>query len=625
MQSTFAGVELGKRGIIAHQQALQTAGHNVSNASVEGYSRQRVEMGATDPLYFPQLNRENTPGQIGQGVDVQRIARTKDELLEGRIVAEDNQQGYWEARDKYILMLEQVYNEPGDSSVRNLMDKFWDSWQELSVRPSEIAARKAVLQRGQALAEGIQDRFSRLKGIRDSVEGDIQGTVKQVSDLVSGIAGLNEQISKSQALGDMPNDLLDRRDNLIGQLSSLVDITVSSRDPDEMVVASGGVRLVQGRLFEAPAMVVDPDNEGYSRVVWTDSGKDARFRGGKLAALLELRDIDARGEIQDLDMMTVNFTDMVNEIHRGGYDLSGANGRDFFVEYPFINNISGNYDRSGDGEYDSTYVFRITGANALTAKDQVGLRGSLTLPSAGGDVQVEYFPTDTVEDLMSRINLSGSEVTARLNSEGRLSLKGSPASDPRNPDFVIRGLSDSGQFLVGYAGILRKSGPDGAYTWEKADATRDLRENGVGFSVAPLSHPSGWIVVNPKLSADPGAVAAASGSSGISDGIGDGGAALAIAQLRTRPVMLGQASGFDAFFAAQTADIGLRGEEAAKSLDTAKLVMKDLKDLRESFSGVNIDEEMTNMITFQRGYAAIARFVNTFDEMLDTVINRMGV
>lgn len=625
MQSTFAGVELGKRGILAHQQGLQTVGHNVSNASVEGYSRQRVEMRASDPLYYPQLNRENTPGQIGQGSDVQRIERTRDQLLEGRIVSEDNMQGYWEARDKYVLMLEQVYNEPTDSSVRTLMDRFWDSWQELSVRPSEIAARKAVLQRGGALAEGLQNRYNRLKEIRDIVEGDVLGAVEKVEDLVSGIAGLNEQIVKSQALGDDPNDLLDRRDGLVGELSSLVDITVSSRDPDEMVIASGGVRLVQGRRWEAPAAVADPDNEGYSRVVWQDTGSDARFRGGKLAALLELRDIDARGEIQDLDMMTVNFTDMVNEIHRRGFDLSGAGGRDFFVEYPFINNISGNYDRNGDGDYDSTYIFRITGANELTPKDQVGLRGTLTLPSAGGDVLVEYHPTDTVEDLVSRINLSGSEVAARLNSQGMLTLKGSPAADRRHPDFVIRGLEDSGQFLVGYAGILKESGPAGAYTWGKADAALGLRGAGVEFSVAPLAHPSGWIVVHPKLSADPGAVAAASGTAGVTDGMGDGSAALAIARLRTEPVMLGQASGFDAFFAAQTADIGLRGEEAARSLDTARLVMKDLKDMRESISGVNIDEEMTRMITYQRGYAAIARFVNTFDEMLDVIINRMGV
>ncbi len=89
-------------------------------------------------------------------------------------------------------------------------------------------------------------------------------------------------------------------------------------------------------------------------------------------------------------------------------------------------------------------------------------------PAQQGDVRVDYQPTDTVEDLITRINLSGSEVVARLNSEGKLSLKATPAADTANPDFVIRGLEDSGQFLVGYSGILKASGAAGAYTWRSS-------------------------------------------------------------------------------------------------------------------------------------------------------------
>ncbi len=102
-------------------------------------------------------------------------------------------------------------------------------------------------------------------------------------------------------------------------------------------------------------------------------------------------------------------------------------------------------------------------------------------------------------------------------------------------------------------------------------------------------------------------------------------AALAIAQLRTTPVMVGATSTFDSYFADRVAGIGLKGEEANRSIDTTKLVMKDLTDMRESISGVNVDEELTTMITYQNGYAAIARFVTTFDGLLDTIINRMGV
>jgi flagellar hook-associated protein 1 FlgK len=634
VQSTFAPIELGKRGLIATTEGLQTIGHNMSNASVEGYSRQRVEMSASAPLYEPQLNREETPGQIGQGVDVTRIERIKDMLLEGRIVSEQNVQGYWDSRDKYILMMEQVYNEPTEHSVRALLDKFWGAWQDLSLNPTEIASRRSVLETGKALVDGIHSRYGGLKSIRDMLEGDIQGSVTQVNELTGQIAGLNKQIVKSQALGDNPNDLLDRRDLLVGKLSSLIDITVRYNDPaGEFVVTTGGVHIVQGAHHEKVALQADKGNEGYSVPVWEDTRQAAIFRGGKIAALQEMRDGDARQEIQSLDLLAVNFTDLVNEVHRRGFGLNGEKGTDFFVERPFITNVSGNYDSRGTGAFDSTWVFRITGTNELQAKEQIGLAGTLTLPGRQGNVTVDYRPTDTVEDLVTRINLSGSEVVARLNSEGKLSVKATPSAQTGNPDFVIRGLEDSGQFLVGYSGILKESGPGGAYTWQKADAVQALRQadgaqnppSAAQFAVAPLTHPAGWIEVNPKLSLDPGSVAAASGLDGRSSGVGDGTAALAIAQLRTTPVMVGVTSTFDSYFADRVAGIGLKGEEANRSLDTTKLVMKDLTDMRESLSGVNVDEELSTMITYQNGYAAIARFVSTFDGLLNIIINKMGV
>ena len=634
MQSTFAPIELGKRGLVATTQGLQTIGHNMSNASVEGYSRQRVEMVASPPLYEPQLNREETPGQIGQGVEVSRIERIKDMLLEGRIVSEQNVQGYWDSRDKYILMMEQVYNEPTEHSVRTLMDKFWSSWQDLSLHPTEIASRRSVLEDGKALVDGIQSRYRGLKSVRDMLEGDVQGSVTQVNELTGQIADLNKQIVKSQALGDNPNDLLDRRDLLVGKLSTLIDVTIRTNDPaGEFVVTSGGVHIVQGQHHETIALKADKANESYSVPVWDDTRQAAIFRGGKIAALMEMRDGDARQEIQSLDLLAVNFSDLVNEVHRQGFGLNGEKGADFFVQRPFVTNVSGNYDSNGTGAFDSTWVFRVTGTNRLQSKEEIGLAGTLTLPGRQGSITVDYRPTDTVEDLITRINLSGSEVVARLNSEGKLSLKATPAADTANPDFVIRGLEDSGQFLVGYSGILNASGPGGAYTWQKADAVQALRQGAAGadqpggaqFAVAPLAHPAGWIEVNPKLALDPGSVAAASGTDGKSAGIGDGTTALAIAQLRTTPVMVGVTSTFDSYFADRVAGIGLKGEEANRSMDTTRLVMKDLTDMRESLSGVNMDEELSAMITYQNAYAAIARFVTTFDGLLNIIINRMGV
>ena len=625
MQSTFTGIEIGKRSMVAHQQGMTTTGHNLSNASTEGYSRQRVEFSPFEPIYLPGLNREETPGQIGQGTVVERIERVRDELLDKRIVAQGSGEGYWETRDKYVLQLERLYNEPADVSIRGRMDAFWDAWQELSLHPADSAPRKAVLERGKTLIDSIKERYKGLTSLQNMAEEDIQGTVKRVNELSRQIAGLNEQIQKIEAQGDNPNDLYDRRDLLVEKLSSIIDITTDGRDPDEFVIHTAGNVLVQGRIGRQFDLVSGIDTEGFSHVVWKESGEEAHFSSGSLKALIEMRDVTLRGEIQNLDSMTMNFIDLVNEAHRAGYGTNGKTGLDFFTEHPFVTNVAGNYDRNGDGVYDSTYIFRVTGQNKLDSRAQIGLEGTINLSGQNGLVQVPYYATDTVADVVKRINNSGAEVVARLDREGRLTLKGTPAADPANPDFVIRHVEDSGRFLEGYAGLLQDRGADGAFRWDQADAALNLQGEAADYAVAPIAHPSGWIEVNPALVKEPASIASGYGENGKPANPGNGEAALAIASIRNSEVMVGKLGTFDDYFADAVARVGLMGEQSDRALETQNLIMKQLKDMRDSISGVNIDEELSQMIKYQHGYAAAARFISTVNEMLDTIINRMGV
>jgi len=622
VQSTFAGIELGKRGLVAHNQGLQTIGHNLTNSATEGYSRQRVEFGTMEPLYAPQLNREETPGQIGQGVVSIRVERMRDELLDQRIVAQTGGLGYWDARNEYMSLLEQVHNEPTEVSTRTQMDKFWDSWQELSLHPSELAPREAVVQRGRTLIDSIHDQYRRLSTARDMVQEDIEISAAQANDFSKQIAALNSEILKSEAMGDNPNDLYDRRDLLVEKLANIVPVTVDRRDPDEFMVHVDGHILVQGKIARGFSMSTGAESGGYPRVLWADTGDEAVIRGGSLGAMLEMRDVDIKEEIASLDTMTLTFTDLVNEVHRSAYGLNGKTGVDFFTELPSVNNIAGNYDRDGDGAYDHSYVYRLSGGNALDAQEQIGLSGVMRLSGPRGLVDVEYRSTDTVGDIVRRVNDSGADVTARLTSTGALQLRAKTSSDGDSPDFVIRHVEDSGEFLSGYAGLLSASGEAGAYTWEKADAVGDLR-GGVDYAVAPLAHPSGWIEVSTAVSRDLTSVAAGFGSNGRPAEAGDGSAAIAIAKLRTAPVMVGSQKTFDDYFADAVASVGLKGERAERMSDTQSRIVKNLTDTRNSISGVNMDEELSNMIKFQHGYAASAKFISTMDSMLDTIINRL--
>ena len=632
MTSTFTGIEIGKRAVDAHQQALNVTGHNLSNVSTKGYSRQRIEFTAFEPIYLPGLNREETPGQIGQGVVIGRIERLRDQLLDRRIVAQAGGEGYWQARDPYIRDMEKIYLEPGENSIRNKMDQFWNSWQELSVHPADTAPRLSVLERGKTLIDGIHERYQALKTLQERADEDIHMTVKQINDLSRQIAGLNNDIQKIKAQGDNPNDLLDRRDLLVDRLSSMINITVDSRDPDEFMVHTNGTVLVQGSVGRQFALELNPET-GYSNIIWSETGNELELlngdHNGRLGALVDLRDHTIKSEIQTLDNMTMNFVGLINEIHEKAYGLNGVSGLKFFTEHPFVTNVKGNYDRSGDGDYDSSYVFRVSGTNVLESRAQVGLEGVITLSAAGGNREIQYYPTDTVADIIARINNSGAEVTARLNRDGYLTMKATPSDNAnnygQNPDFVIRHIEDSGRFLEGYAGLLKASGQEGAYDWSKPDAVDALRGAETDWEVAPIAHPAGWIEINPALLKDPLSVAAGFGENGRPANPGNGEAALAIASIRNSEVMVGQYRTFDDYFAVSVGRIGLLGEQSQIALETQNQLMKQLHEMRESVSGVSVDEELSNMIKYQHGYAAAARFITTVNSMLDTIINRMGV
>ena len=631
MSSSFAAIELGKRSLMTHSQAIHTSGHNISNADTEGYSRQRVEVKTFDPLYRPDLSRAETPGQIGQGSTVESINRVRDEMLDQRIVAQSNQESYWDTRSHYYTMIEQVYNEPDEVSVRTTMDKFWESWQELSLNPESTANRQAVVTRGQSLINSIRNRDAALTGIGNLLNSDIETNVKQLNDYANQIAKLNTEIVRSRAMGDNPNDLLDRRDAVVEKLSKIANITTDQRDPDEFMVHIEGKVLVQGnvaRNFEVAPVL---DNYGYSQVIWQDTKELAVVKGGSLGALIELRDVDVRHEIQSLNTMTMNFADLVNDVHRNAVGANNVTGLDFFIQRPFVENTVGNYDSNGDGIEDKSYIFRLTGTNNLNPQEQVGIEGVMTLSGPTGNVNVAYYPTDTVEDVINRINDSNGEVKAYLDRNSNLVLKATTAEDIYNPDFVIRHVEDSGHFLAGYSGILVAQGEQGAFDYNQPDAVNALV--GVGtqapktaqFAVSPVENPSTYVQINERITNDVMNVATAFADHSETALNGDGRAAVEIAAIRNTKVMIGHERTFDDYFADSVTHVGLMGEQAETNLLSQNAVMDDLRSLRDSISGVNIDEELADIMKFQHGYNAAAKFVTVIDSMLDTVINRLKV
>ncbi len=635
MASTFMGIELGKKGVVAHQSALQTTGHNVTNAETEGYSRQKVILETQHPLYDPSFNRPERAGHIGQGVVAARIERIRNAFIDDRIMGLNDFLGYWKTKNSHLEEIEMVHNEPSDNSLRNLLNQFWGSWEELSNNPSEAAIRKVVRERSETLVQGLSRTFHQLKDIQNKVEFTIQARVNHLNDLSKKVKDLNIDIAKAENLGDVPNDLYDRRDMMIEEISKLIDINVVRNEEDEFIVYWQGKHLIQGGNYEEISLVSNPAKNGYSDLYWKEINEKVDVKGGELEGLFDLRDNILKNQIDYLNNFTTNLSDLVNEVHRDGFGLDSRTNRDFFNYIPATAQVNGDYDSNNDGNLNSTALFKIAGNKSLTLTDKIGISGTLVFDSNKPNrpaIQVNYTATDTVENVIKKINQSDSEVVAYLDHRDRLVVKATLSKDDGNKDFLIRHLEDSGDFFVNYSGILKANGTAGAYDWKSTGAANQLQAVQANYTITPLYDISSWVSLNPDIKNDSSKIAAAFGTdtdgSGDFDkmsGVGDGNAALKIAGLRYKKVMIGEQSTFDDYYSALVAEVGTLSEQAKLEYETTEQLSENLVNLRKSISGVNLDEEIANMVMYQHGYNASARVVSVMDKMLDTIINRMGV
>lgn len=644
MSSTFGGFEIAKRGLNVHQTAIQTTGHNIANADNENYSRQRVNLESMDPLYAPALNRANVKGQQGQGVQVASIERIRNTFYDDQIADANNVKNYWGASSDYLQQIERIFNEPSDNSLRTLGDKFWQSWQELSTYPSDRAHREVVLERGNALTTRMSDIYNKLTDLRHRANREVIADVRTINSLASDIRDLNERILKLQALGDQPNDLMDRRDAAIEKLSGIANIRIGRGDKDELIVFIGEQALVQGEIHRKLKTEPDAKNDGMAKILWEHNDKELILSGGHLFGLKQMRDEAIVERINNVDEFALNIADVVNEIHKDGFGLNGETNKNFFD----VRNLSGNsrgiydlgpqaanYDLNQDGTAEVTAIFRVSGANTVDPSKPVGVDGTLTFYRNDGKntpVLVDYSADDTLDSIIKRINDQGAGVVAYMNHDNQLALKGTTAEDDRRTNFMIRHVEDSGELLAGYTGILNASGPQGAFDFRRIDEISKLRAPLQDITLTPIYHPSAYVKVSDEILRDPASLAGARGKDvggtgdyNQSNGSADGSNALLIAEsLKQGKNMIGHAENSEEFYNAVISKLGTESRTAEDAIQRHEDNLLSLRNLRQSVMGVSLDEEMSNMVQFQHSYNAAAKILNSMDQMLDVIINRMG-
>ncbi|WP_018132179.1 flagellar hook-associated protein FlgK [Effusibacillus pohliae] len=397
MRSTFHGLEAMKRALYVQQTALNTVSHNVANANTPGYSRQVVDMSAFQPLQYPAVSRGMEAGQLGQGSWVDAVRRVRDNFLDAQYRSENESLGEWGVYRQTLDKIQSIINEPSETGLATVINQFFNAWHDLSLAPEDITARKLVKQRAIELTDTFHHIDAQLKTLDSDLQSSITNKISEVNNIISQIQGLNHQIRVVESLGDKANDLRDRRDLLVDQLSKLVDVKVTETSTSYSINIGGLTVLVD----DNPPGVLQyvPNANPALDVINLVPGGPLAITGGEIKGLLNARQTYVQAYQNQIDALvdglvqgtvqvthpngTVMTFNGINGIHETGYTMHNptkGNGFAFFINGggPFTaGNIQVNNLILNDDQYittsDTTYVDGSGNLQAVKGNNAVAL------------------------------------------------------------------------------------------------------------------------------------------------------------------------------------------------------------------------------------------------------------
>lgn len=272
---TLQGLQTALSGLIASQEAIDTAGHNITNANTPGYSRQTAVMETNDPLPIAAMSQiTGAGGQMGTGVNVDTFTRIRNTYLDAQYRTQNGKLGEASTETEELKQAQSAFDEPSESGISSQLSAFWSSWGSLATSPSSEAAREGVVSTGSQLATTLNQLSTQLSTISTQATQQyaaVTGPTGEVQDDAKQVAELNQQIKLAEQAGQSPNDLLDTRDELIDKLSSLANVTVTKAPDGTDTVSFGDAAkpLVEGTTVNWPQALTPA-------------------AGGKLGALLSL-------------------------------------------------------------------------------------------------------------------------------------------------------------------------------------------------------------------------------------------------------------------------------------------------------------------------------------------------
>ncbi|HJP97226.1 MAG TPA: flagellar hook-associated protein FlgK, partial [Rhodanobacteraceae bacterium] len=578
----------GISGLLASRVALDTTGHNIANASTPGYSRQNVQFAARAPqpagTYF-----------IGQGVDVVGVQRSYSQYL---TTALWNQDSSFQRATTFSGLTDDLNNLLGGSNnLQTALDSFYSSVQDAANSPGSAPTRQAMLGQASSLVGTFHSLDQQLSQTASQVNQRISDSVSSINGLAQSIASLNQQIESETSGDNVPNDLLDRRDQLVQQLSEQVGVTTSMQGNSINVFTGNGQTLVNGATALALKAQADPYEPTRVNVVAsTGATLDGQLQGGTLGGLLDYRGSVLEPAQNQLGRVAVAFASAMNAQHRQGMDLNGQLGGDLFTlpapqALPATGNTgnatitasiadvgavqASDYSVSFDG---SQWSVKTTGGNPVTvtgsgtAADPLSFDG-LQLVVAGSAAAGDSFKVEPTRAAAGGIQLAVTDpnklalaapVKALAANGNQASVASLSATDTGNAsllDTVSIQFSGANTYSINGAGSF-------AYT-----PGSPIQYNGWSLSLGGTPAAGDQFTIQANT-----------------DGAGDNSNALALGKTADLGVLAGGTMSAGSAYASLIANTGTIGAQAQTNLSSQTSLYQQAQQSQQSVAGVNLDE-----------------------------------
>lgn len=647
------------------QRALDITGNNVANANTPGYHRQVPLLSAAQPFQKAGLS-------FGLGVELTDINRLRDRVLEKSILRNTNDRGRIDARLSGARQTEIQLTAGGDISVGSLINDLFNDFEELTTLLDDEALRNVVVGHVGELTSEFNRLADGFRQIREDLNREISTTLSEVNAKAEQVADLNLNIQRLTNRGTAPNDLMDQRDQLITDLSELVNVqTIEQADGQTTVLVSGAALVVGNNAMDLQSRT----NSNNEVEIFADSAEpNIAISAGELSGLLETRNNLVPGFHDRLDTMARQLIVSVDEVHAQGVGLDGpfeslvgrrtvddvtealtdaAAGVDLPVQAGSIfigvtNTTTGirsieeivvdgtesldqlATDISGVNGVAATSLsqtgeFRIDAVNGFRFDFAGGIEGSTTLTDGVTPDTSEITATGTFDGANNDAFLF--EVTqGGTVGTGTTQVSVTRASDTAVPPTAVAVLEVGDGYVAGtdlvIADGVSVSFSSGDLTLNRTgriDTIADSDETGLlvalGLNTLFTGTDAISIGVSEDITGDSRRLALAK-----SDNDSDGRNADALAALRDSQVLSGNTLTFQSFYSEIVADIGLEVSTLTIDQETNDLLAERLSNEQQSVSGVDPNEELVNLIKFQRMFEMSARFINAVNESFDELM-----